>query len=144
MEFAVYVAVGLVLAAVILCFLILQKVGRPSVIPVELSTRIALLEQIAAALPATFREEARTGRDELRSAFAGHTEALDGRFAAVETRLREAGKAQTDQLTAMRTEAAEGRTELRTAFGSQTEALEKRFAAVESRLSDFGKTQTDR
>lgn len=143
MEFAVYVAVGLALVAVILCVLILQKVGRPASIPEELVTRIAVLEQVASALPAAFRDEARTGRDELRAAFSSQTEALDGRFASMDARVGEAGKAQTDQLTAMRTEATEGRTELRTAFGSQTEALEKRFAAVETRFGEFGKGQTD-
>jgi DNA recombination protein RmuC len=143
MQFAVYLAVCLALVAVILCLLILQKIGRPTSILEELSTRIAVLEQIAGSLPAAFREEAKTGRDDLRAAFGSQTEALDGRFASINACIGEGAKAQVDQLTAMRSEATEGRTELRTAFGSQTEALEKRFAAVETRLGEFGKVQTD-
>lgn len=143
MEFLVYLGLGLAALAVVLCVLILLKVGRPVSIPEDLSTRIAVLEQIASALPATFREEARTGREELRAAFGSQTDTLDGRFASMDARLDSAGKAQAGQLTAMRSEAIEGRTELRSAFGSQTEALEQRFAAVEARLGEFGKAQTD-
>lgn len=143
MDFAVYAALGLAGVAVILGILILLKVGRPATMPEDLSARLALLEQIASSLPATFREEARTGRDELRATFVSQAEVLDGRFGSMDARIGEVGKAQTDQLTAMRSEAAEGRTELRSAFDSQTDALEKRFAAVETRLGEFGKAQTD-
>lgn len=143
MELAVYAALGLAIIVVVLCVVILLKVGRPASLPEELITRIAVLEQIATTLPATFREEARMGRDELRAAVSSQTEALDGRFGSTEARLAEIGKAQVDQLAAMRSEATEGRTELRSAFGTQTEVIEKRLGSVEARLGDFGKAQTD-
>lgn len=141
MEFAGYAALGLAAVTIVLCALILRRVAKPALLPEELSTRIAVLESITGALPATFREEAKIARDELRSGLAAQAEALDLRFASSETRLHDTGKAQLDQLVAMRAEAAEGRTELRSAFGSQTEALQKRFDAVETRLGDFGKSQ---
>jgi DNA recombination protein RmuC len=143
MLFAVYASLIAAVAAVILCILILHKLARPAVIPDELNTRLAVLEQVAAGLPALFRDEARTGREELRSAVASQTETLEGRFAGFETRLVEFGKAQTEQLTGMRTEAADGRAKLedavqRNAEGfaqSQSERLKETIDAVRA-LSD--------
>ncbi len=143
MEFAVYAALALALVAVVLCVLVLQKVGRRATIPEELSTRIAVIEQIASSLSGTFREEARIGREEMRGAMGSQTEALEGRFSAVETRLGEFGKAQTEQLSAMRTEASDGRAKLEEAVqrnaegfaASQTERLKETNEAVKS-LSD--------
>lgn len=130
MEIVIFAALGLALVAVILGVLILQKAGRPAMIPEELSTRIAVLEQLANALPGTFREEARTGREELRGMFGSQTEALETRFSAVETRLGEFGKAQTDQLSGMRKEAADGR--------------EKLEEAVQRNAEGFATTQSER
>ncbi len=130
MEFAIYAALALALVAVVIAVLILKKVGRPATIPDELSTRIAVLEQIAKALPETMRDEARTGREELRGMFGGQTETLESRFAAVETRLTEFGKAQTDQLAEMRKEAADGR--------------EKLEGAVQRNADGFAATQAER
>jgi len=45
MEFAVYAGSALALVAVVLCVLILQRVGQPATIPEDLATRIAVLEQ---------------------------------------------------------------------------------------------------
>jgi DNA recombination protein RmuC len=143
MDFAVYVSLALALVAVVLCALILQKVGRPAVIPEELITRIAVLEQIAKGLPDTVREESRTGREELRGMFTGQTEALESRFTTADTRLSEFGKAQADQLSGMRKEAADGREKLeaavkRNADGfttAQSERLKETNDAVAS-LSD--------
>lgn len=128
MEFAAYASLALALAAVLLCVLILRRVGRPASIPEELSTRIAVLEQVARSLPETLRDEMRGGREELRGMFAGQTEALETRFSAVDTRLVEFGKAQTDQLTGMRTEAADGREKLEEAVRRNAEG----FATTQS------------
>lgn len=130
MEFVVYSSLALALIAVVLAVLILQKVGRPTTIPEELSTRIAVLEQIAKALPDTFREEARLGREELRGMIGSQTEALEARSIAVETRLGEFGKTQTDQLAGMRKEAADGR--------------EKLEEAVQRNADGFAKAQSER
>jgi DNA recombination protein RmuC len=143
MEFVIFAAAGLALVAVILGILILQRVSRPMTVPEELSTRISVLEQIASSLPGTFRDEAKIGRDDLRSAVSAQTETLESRFAGVETRLGEFGKAQTEQLAAMRTEASNGRTKLeeavhRNAVGfasSQSERLKETNDAVHN-LSD--------
>jgi DNA recombination protein RmuC len=125
MEYAVYVGLALALVAVILGLLILQKVGRPAILPEELSTRIAVLEQIANGLPGTLREESRTGREELRDMFVSQTETLQGRFTAVETRFAEFGKAQTDQLSSMRSEASDGRAKLEDAVRANAEGFAK-------------------
>ena len=130
MEFAVYASLALAMVAVILCVLILLKVVRPVTIPEELSTRIAVLEQVAKSLPETLREESRTNREELRGIFGAQTEALESRFSAVETRLGEFGKAQTDQLSGMRKEAADAR--------------EKLEEAVQRNAEGFAATQSDR
>lgn len=143
MEFTVYASLALALVAVVLCVLILLKVGRPATIPEDLSTRIAVLEQIAKSLPDTLRDESRIGREELRGIFGTQTEALETRFSAVDTRLGEFGKAQTEQLSGMRTEAADGRAKLdeavqRNAEGfatSQSERLKETNDGVRS-LSD--------
>jgi DNA recombination protein RmuC len=143
MEIAIFAAAGLALVAVILGIVILQKVSRPMTVPEDLSTRISVLEQIAGSLPGTFRDEAKIGRDDLRSAVGAQTETLESRFVAVETRLGEFGKAQTEQLAAMRTEASDGRMKLeevisRNAEGfasSQSERLKETNDAVHS-LSD--------
>ncbi len=143
MQLAVYASLALALAAVVLCVLILRRVGRPATIPEELSTRIAVLEQVARTLPETLREESRTGREELRGMFGSQSDALETRFLAVETRLGEFGKAQTDQLAGMRKEAADGRAKLeeavqRNADGfatAQTERLKETNDAVQG-LSD--------
>lgn len=143
MEFLIFVTAGLALVAVILGILILQRVSRPMSVPEELSTRISVLEQIAGSLPGTFRDEAKIGRDDLRSAVGAQTEALESRFAGVETRLGEFGKGQTDQLTAMRTEASDGRIKLEEAIhrnaegfaSSQSERLKETNDAVQN-LSD--------
>jgi DNA recombination protein RmuC len=143
MEFAVYAELGLALVVVVLGVLILQKVGRSATIPDDLSTRIAVLEQIANSLPGTFREESRTGREELRAMFGLQTDTLEGRFSAVETRLTEFGKSQTDQLASMRSEASDGRAKLEDAVRlnaegfatSQSERLKETNEAVRS-LSD--------
>jgi DNA recombination protein RmuC len=102
MEIAVSAPLVLALVAVLLGVLILQKVGRPAAIPEDLSTRLAALKQIASSLPGMLREEGRTGREELRAMFGSQTETLESRFSAVETRFGEFGKAQTDQLSAIR------------------------------------------
>lgn len=128
MEFAVYVSLALALLAVVLCVLILRRADRPATVPEELTTRIAVLEQIAKALPEIMREEARAGREELRGIFTGQTEALETRFSAVETRLGEFGKAQTDQLAGMRKEAVDGREKLEAAVQRNAEG----FAAAQS------------
>ena len=130
MEFAVYATLVLALVAVVIGVLILQKVGQPATMPEDFSTRIAVLEQLANSLPATFRDEARIGREDLRSAVGAQTETLEGRFAAVETRLGEFGKAQTDQLAEMRKEAADGR--------------EKLEGAVQRNAEGFASTQSER
>lgn len=130
MEIVIYACLVLAIIAVVLALVILTKVGRPATIPEEFSTRIAVLEEIAKALPESFREEARVGREELRRIVAGQTEALEARSAAVEARFGELGKAQTDQLNGMRKEAADGR--------------EKLEAAVQRNADGFAKTQSDR
>ena len=130
MEFAIDAAAVFALIAAVLGVLILQKVGRPAVIPEDLSTRIAVLEQVANSLPSAFRDEARIGREDLRSAVGAQTETLEGRFTAVETRLGEFGKAQTDQLSGMRKEAADGRDKLE--------------EAVQRNADGFAKTQSER
>lgn len=130
MEFAIYAAAVLALVAVVLGVLILQKVGRPAVVPDDLLTRIAVLEQVANSLPGAFRDEARIGREDLRSAVSAQTETLEGRFTGVETRLTEFGKAQTDQLAEMRKEAADGR--------------EKLEATVQRNAEGFANTQSER
>lgn len=143
MELVSYALLALALAAVVLCVLIFRKVGQPATIPEELSTRIAVLERIAGGLPGTVREEARIGREEFRSAVGSQTEALESRFAAFETRLGEFGRAQTEQLTAMRTEASDGRAKLEEAVQrnsegfakAQSERLKETIDAVRS-LSD--------
>lgn len=123
MEFTITAALVLSGIAVILGILILRKVDRPASLPDELLTRLAVLEQVASALPATFREEARTGRDELRTMFQSQTEAQEARLTTVETRLGEFGKAQTDQLAAMRSEAADGRVKLEEAVRLNAESF---------------------
>ena len=143
MEFASLAALVLALVAVLLCLMILHRVGRPATVPDDLSSRITTLEQIANALPGAFREESRTGRDELRAMFGSQTETLEGRFAAVETRFSEFGKSQTDQLASMRSEASDGRAKLEDAVRlnaesfatSQSERLKETNEAVHS-LSD--------
>ncbi|MBA4040394.1 MAG: DNA recombination protein RmuC [Sphingobium sp.] len=143
MEFAAFAAAGLALVAVILGVLILRKVGQPAKMPDELSTRIAVLEQIANSLPATFLEESRGGREELRTMFASQTDALETRFSAVEARFAEFGKSQTEQLSSMRSEAADGRAKLEDAVranaegfaASQAERLKETNEGVRS-LSD--------
>jgi DNA recombination protein RmuC len=128
MEFAAYASLAFALAAVLLCVLILWRVGGPARVPEELSTRIAVLEQVARSLPETLRDELRGGRDELRGMFAGQTEALETRFSAVDSRLVEFGKAQTDQLAGMRKEAADGREKLEEAIRRDAEG----FATAQS------------
>ena len=123
MVIAVDVVLVLALVAVVLGVLILVKVGRPAEIPTDLSTRIALLEEIVNSLPGTLRDEARAARDELRSIFGAQTEALEVRFTAVETRLGEFGKAQIDQLSLMRSEAADGRAKLEDATQRNAEGF---------------------
>jgi DNA recombination protein RmuC len=130
MEAAVYIAVGLGLVCAALLIAILLKVGRPPSLPEELASRLAVLEQVAKTLPDAFREEARAGRDELRTMFAGQTEALEGRFSAVESRLTEFGKAQNEQLAGMRKEASDGR--------------EKLEEAIKRSLEGFAKSQSER
>ncbi|TFI59806.1 DNA recombination protein RmuC [Sphingomonas parva] len=140
MEIAVYAALALALVAVVIGVLILRKMGRPAAVPADLSLRIGVIEQIASSLPGTFREEARTGREELRAMFASQIEALEGRFSAVESRLGEFGKVQNEQLSSMRSEAADGRAKLeesmrRNADGfaaSQSERLKETNDAVRS------------
>jgi len=143
MEIAIFAAAGLALIAAILGIVILHKVSRLMTVPEDLSTRISVLEQIAGSLPGTFRDEAKIGRDDLRSAVGAQTETFESRFAAVETRLGEFGKAQTEQLAAMRTEASDGRMKLEEAVNrnaegfasSQSERLKETNDAVHS-LSD--------
>jgi DNA recombination protein RmuC len=124
------VMLGLAAATVVLAGVILFKVSRPASIPEELLTRIAIVEQIAKSLPDTFREESRFAREELRTMFAGHTDATGARFLAVETRLTDFGKAQNDQLVAMRQEASDGR--------------EKLDEAIKRHSEGFAKTQSQR
>lgn len=138
MEFAAYAAAGLTLVVAILGVLILRKLRQPATIPDELSTRIAVLEQIANTLPGTFREESRGGREELRTMFGSQTDTLETRFSALEARLAEFGKSQTEQLSSMRSEAADGRVKLEDAVranaegfaASQTERLRETNEAV--------------
>jgi DNA recombination protein RmuC len=113
-----------------LSVIILMKLGRPAELPEELKTRIAVLEQLVMALPGTVREEARAAREELRGAVGTQTESLETRFTAFETRLGEFGKAQTEQLTAMRSEASDGRAKLED--------------AVQRNAEGFSKTQSER
>ena len=137
MEFAVYAAAALAFVAVILGVLILLKVNRPAAIPDELSTRIAVLEQIANSLPGLFREESRGGRDELRTMLGSQTEAIETRFSAVETRFAEFGKSQTEQLSSMRSEATDGRAKLEDAVRANAEG----FAASQAeRLKETNET----
>ncbi|GAA4025219.1 DNA recombination protein RmuC [Sphingomonas swuensis] len=130
MDLIVVATLALALIAVVLCVLILLKVGRPTALPEELKTRIAVLEQLVTGLPGTVREEARAGREELRGAVGAQTETLETRFVAFETRLGEFGKAQTEQLTAMRSEASDGRSKLED--------------AVQRNADGFAKTQSER
>lgn len=72
MEFAVYACLILLVAIAIMTAIVLIRAGRPAALPPELSTRIAILEQVAAGLPAAFRDEARISREDVRSAVSGH------------------------------------------------------------------------
>lgn len=143
MEFVVYASLAAALAAAVLSLLILRKLFRPLAVPEELSTRIAVIEQVAGSLPGAFREEARVGREDLRAAVGTQTEMLETRFSGFESRLGEFGKAQTEQLSGMRAEARDGRAKLEEAVqrnaegfaASQSERLKETIEAVRS-LSD--------
>lgn len=138
MEYAVYACLVLLVAVAVMSALILFRAGQPAALPEELTTRITVLEQVAAGLPATFRDEARISREDVRSAISGQAETIDQRLSGVETRLGEFGKAQAEQLGAMRTEASDGRDKLekavqRNADGfatSQAERLKETNDAV--------------
>lgn len=83
---------------------------------------------MASGLPGSFRDESRIGREDLRAAVGSQTEALEGRFAGIETRLGEFGKAQTEQLSEMRKEASDGRAKLEEVVRRNAEG----FAAAQS------------
>lgn len=51
MELVDFGMLALALSAVVLCAMILRKVGRSATIPGEFNARIAVLEQVAGALP---------------------------------------------------------------------------------------------
>ncbi|WP_233281612.1 DNA recombination protein RmuC [Sphingomonas changnyeongensis] len=114
---------ALAVAVFALMLLVLQSARKPAALPDELISRLAVIEQVAKELPVAFREEARTGRDELRKMFSSQTESLEGRFAAVENRLSEFGKSQTEQLSLMRTEAADSRAKLEEAIRANAESF---------------------
>ncbi len=134
MEFAVYACLVLLVAIAIMTALLLMRSGRPAALPPELSTRIAVLEQVAAGLPAAFRDEARISREDVRSAVSGQGETIDQRLAGLETRLGEAGKAQTDQLAEMRREAADGRDKLEKGQADRLDAMRTEAADGRDRL----------
>jgi len=123
MEILMVIAIALLIVIVVLAVLILHKVGRPTAVPEELSNRIAVLEKVASDLPSAFREEARIGRDDLRSAFTAQTETLNGRFSGLDTRLTGFGSSQAEQLGAMRQEAGEGRKNLEEAVERNAEGF---------------------
>lgn len=139
MEFAIYACLVLLVAVAILAVLILTKVGQTPTVPEELSTRVTVLERVAAELPTTFRDEARISREDVRSAVSGQGETLDQRLTGVETRLGEFGKAQGEQLAGMRSEATDGRAKLEEAVQrnadrfatSQAERLKETNDAVQ-------------
>ena len=130
METLLIIALLVLVVIAVLAVLILHTVGRPAAIPEALGNRIAVLEKVIGDLPGAFREEAKTARDDLRSAFTAQTEMLDGRFSGLDTRLTEFGSTQAEQLGAMRREAGEGRKNLE--------------EAVERNAEGFSKAQTER
>lgn len=143
MQIAIYILLALTAITVILGVLILLRTAKPAAIPHDFSTRIAVLEQIANALPSAFREEARITREEIRTMFGSQSETIESRFGAVETRVGEFGKAQAEQLSSMRSEANDGREKLEQAIkrnsdgfaASQAERLKETNDAMHS-LSD--------
>lgn len=130
MEALLIATIVVLIVVAALAVLILQRVGRPAAMPEELGARMAVLERIVGDLPAAFREEARVGREDLRSAVATQSDMLASRFTGLETRLTEFGSAQADQLGAMRREAADGRSSL--------------METVRVNAEGFSKSQTDR
>lgn len=144
MLLAVYATLALIVCAVVLCVLILRKVGRPVAVPDDLATRIAVIERQVEALPGAFREEAKIGRDELRSSIAGQSEALEKRLTGFETRLGDFGKSQADQLAAMRSEATQGRAQLEEAVQRNAESFATSQAERLKEASEAIRTLADR
>lgn len=116
MVITIFAALILAVVAVVIGVMVLRQVGRPVAMPDSLSTRLAVIEQIAAALPGAVRDEARTAREELRSMLSIQIETSEGRFSAIGTRLGEIGSAQAGELSSMRSEAADARAKLEDAM----------------------------
>jgi DNA recombination protein RmuC len=167
MEFAIYVAIGLTFITVILGILILQKVGRPAAVPEELSTRIAVLEQIANSLPGTFREEAKIGRDDQSARLKEANEAVqklsdrllaaqrDGReeqrvaLEGVTTKIGQLTESNEKRQDALRETIASGLETLRTDNAEKLEKMretvdEKLQGTLEKRLGESFKLVSDR
>ena len=139
-----YVSLILAIVAVIIGVIILRRLGRPAALPDDLSMRLAIIEQVATALPGAFRDEARTTREELRAVLGALIETIEGRLSAVGTRLGEFGAAQADQLSAMRSEAADARARLEDAMQRSADSFAVSQAARLTQTNDDVHTLSER
>lgn len=101
---------------IVLIAIVMLKAGKPAPLHNEALVHLGMLERVAGELPDTFRDEARLSRDDLRGGLATATQLQEARFT-------EFGKAQAEQLGAMRTEATQGRSSLEQAVQRNAEAF---------------------
>ena len=144
MMITLYAALVLAVVAVLIGVMVLRRVSRPVAMPDNLSTRLAVIEQVATALPGAVRDEARTAREELRSILGGQIEMIEGRFSAVGTRLGEFGTAQADQLSLMRSEAADARAKLEEAMQRSADGAASSQAARLTETNDAVRMLSER
>ena len=96
-------------------------------------TKLSTIEQSLRDLPATWREEGKLQREELRNALLAHQQALESRLATF-------AQAQTEQLSAMRQEASDGRAKLEEALKANSDA----FSLTQTtRLSETNQAMKD-
>lgn len=137
MELALFILAAAVAVLAALVVLILVRLNKPAELPPELIARLTVIEKAAAELPGAVREEGRLSRDDLR---AGLTSAAQ----LQETRLGEFGKAQAEQLSAMRSEATEGRNSLEQAVQRNAEGFATSQAERLKETNDFVRSLADR
>jgi hypothetical protein len=130
MEIVLMLAAAVLMVVAVLMMWILLMPGRPAAIPDELSTRFAVLERTVSELPVVIRDEARIVRNDLRAAVGSHSEMLDMRFSALDTRFVDFFREQGEQFATMRKDVLDSGV---------------KFAEAVQRNSDgFARSQTER
>ena len=121
----------LLLAAIAgLLIVLLLRQRAPVALPPELSVQMATLERQLQAIARQTSEEARAGRDELRSHASAQTEVLDRRLTGFDVRFAEFGTTLGGEFSTMRGETLDSRQKLEDAVRQSSES--------------FAKTQTER